>query len=166
MVAPAPGEDCLFIPGLEFASGRFKYVNFVCWHDRKKHKDPIFLVSNLDEPGDIIERYDERFSIECLFKDLKSTSFNLQKTRLKSAFAISNLMLIAALAFIMLLCLGLQFEHSPLRKKVQRLRTDRQVLSIFAFACRMLAYLLEQDIAFSFSFHFSKNLGLHFYPDG
>lgn len=156
-VAPAPGENCLFIPDVEFTAKRFKFVSFVCWHDRKKHQEPIYLVSNLDEARDIIERYDERFSIECLFKDLKSTSFNLDKTRLKDAFAISNLVLIAALAFIMLLSLGIQFEHSPLRKKVQRVRKDRQVLSIFAFACRMLAYLLENDIGFSFSFQFSKN---------
>lgn len=165
-VAPAPGEHCLFIPGVEFTATRFRYVNFVCWHDQRKHKEPIYLVSNLDEAWDIIERYDGRFSIECLFKDLKSTSFNLHETRLKTAFAISNLIPIAALAFIMLLCLGLEFEHSPLRKKVQRLRKDRQVLSIFAFACRLVAYLLEHGIGFSFSFQFSKNLRLSLQRDG
>ena len=165
-VAPAPGEACLFIAHLEFTAQRFRYVNFVCWHDCKKHKNPVFLVSNLDEPMDIIERYDERFSIECLFKDLKSTSFNLHQTRLKEAFAISNLIMVAAAAFIMLLCLGLQSEHSPLRKRVQRLRADRQVLSIFAFACRLIAYLLENDVGFSFSFQFSKNSDLPPQRDG
>jgi hypothetical protein len=165
-VAPAPGERCLFIPGVEFTAARFRHVNFVCWHDQKKHKEPIYLISNLGEAWDIIERYDERFSIECLFKDLKSTSFNLHETRLKSDFAISNLVMIAALAFIMLLCIGLEFEHSPLRKKVQRLRKDRQVLSIFAFACKLVAYLLEHDIGFSFSFLFSKNSSLFLQRDG
>lgn len=166
MVAPASGENCLFIPGLEFTAERFRYVNFVCWHDCRKHKDPIYLVSNLDEPGDILERYKERFSIECLFKDLKSSGFNLHKTRLKTAFAISNLIMVAALAFIMLLCLGLQFEHSPLRKKVQRLRTDQQVLSIFAFARRLLNYLLDNDFGINFSFQFSKNLAVSVTRDG
>lgn len=166
MVAPPPGEDCLFIPGVEFTAARFKYVNFVCWHDQKKYKDPIYLVSSLGEARDIIEQYDERFSIECLFKDLKTTSFNLHKTRLRTAFAISNLILIAALAFIMLLCLGLEHEHSNLRKKVQRLRNDRQVLSIFAYACRLVAYFLEHDIGFSFSFQFSKNSGFSLQRDG
>jgi hypothetical protein len=164
-VAPAPGEQCLFIPHVEFTAARFRYVNFVCWHDQKKHKDPIYLISNLTEAWDIIERYDERFSIERLFKDLKSTSFNLHQTRLKSASAISNLILIAALAFIMLMCLGLEFEHSPLRKKVQRIRKDRQVLSLFAFAFRLIAYLLDNDIGFSFSFQFSKNSNLYFQSD-
>ena len=165
-VAPAPGERCLFIPGVEFTAARFRYVNFVCWHDRKKHKDPIYLVSNLGEAWDIIERYDERFSIECLFKDLKSTSFNLHETRLRSVHAVSNLILIAALAFLLLLCLGMEFEDSPVRKKVQRLRKDRKVLSIFAFAFRLVAYLLDQDIGFSFSFHFSKNKCLYLQRDG
>lgn len=165
-VTPATGETCLFIPDLEFTEKRFRYVNFVCWHDSKKHEEPIYLISNLEEAMDIIEYYDQRFSIECLFKDLKSTSYNLHKTRLKSAFAISNLIIIAALAFIMVLSLGIQYEHSPLRKKVQRVRKDRQVLSIFYFACKLLAYLLENDIGFSFSFQFSKNSDCSFPRDG
>ncbi len=162
-VTPPCGENCLFIEQVEFTAQRFRYVNFVCWHDRQKHQEPIYLVSNFDEPGDIIERYAQRFSIECLFKDLKSGSFNLHKTRLKSAFSISNLIIVAALAFIMLLCLGLEFEHSPLRKKVQRLRKDHKVLSIFAFACKLIGYLIDHDIAFGFSFQFSKNNGYSFY---
>jgi hypothetical protein len=165
-VAPPKDGNCLFIPGVEFAAVRFRSVNFVCWHDRDKHQDPIYLVSNLDEPGDIIERYKERFSIECLFKDLKSGSFNLHKTRLKKAFSISNLIMVAALAFIMLLCLGLEFEDSPLKKKVQRLRKDQKVLSIFSFARRMMTYLLDNDIGFSFSFQFSRNYGFSFANTG
>lgn len=165
-VASAPGEQCLFIPKVEFTATRFRYVNFVCWHNQKKHKDPIYLISNLTEAWDIIQRYDERFSIERLFKNLKSTSFNIHQTRLKSAWAISNLILIAALAFILLLCLGLEFAHSPLRKKVQRIRNDREVLSIFVYAIRLIDHLLLNDIAFSFSFQFSKNSNLFFQRDG
>ncbi len=165
-VAPAAGETCLFIPEVEFTAKRLKYVNFVCWHDCKKHDDPIYLISNLAEAMDIIEYYDQRFSIECLFKDLKSISYNLDKTRLKSEFAISNLIIIAALAFIMVLSLGIQYEHSPLRQKVQRVRKDQQVLSLFSFACKLLAHLLDHDITFSFSFQFSKNSSYSFPRDG
>jgi hypothetical protein len=153
-----PGENCLFIPQVEFTGERYRYVNFVCWHDRKKYQDPINLVSSLPEAGDIIESYNLRFSIECLFKDFKSSGFNLHKTRLKSTFAVSNIVLIASLAYIMLLSLGIQYEHDPIRKKVQRLRNDRKVLSIFAFARKLLLYLIDNDISFNFSFQFSKNL--------
>ncbi len=61
MVAAASGENCLFISHLEFTAERFKYINFLCWREPSKHQDPIYLLSNLDEPGDIIEYYDERF---------------------------------------------------------------------------------------------------------
>ena len=79
-----PSQGCFFIPHIAFTKKQFKYVNFLCWHDNKKHEDPIFLVSNLDEPLDIMDYYDQRYSIECLFKDLKSSSFNIHKTRLTS----------------------------------------------------------------------------------
>ena len=95
--SPDYQQNCAFIPSVEFTELRFKYVNFVCWHDIKKHDDPIFLVSNLEHPGDIIHFYDQRYSIECLFKDLKSTSFNLHKTRLKDAYEVNNLIIILVL---------------------------------------------------------------------
>jgi hypothetical protein len=68
-ITPAPKEQFFFIPHLEFTAKRFKYVNFVCWHDRKKHQDPIYLISNLNEACEIIECYAERFSIERLFSN-------------------------------------------------------------------------------------------------
>ena len=49
--------NCAFVPMVEFTNDRFKYVNFVCWHDCKRHEDPIYLVSNLLRAGEIIELY-------------------------------------------------------------------------------------------------------------
>jgi len=101
--------------------------------------------------------YNFRYSIECLFKDVKSTSFNLHKTRLKEPYDVSNLILIAALAFILVLALGIQFNQIEWRKKVQRVRKGQKVLSIYAFAYQLILYLLDNDIGFNFSFQFSKN---------
>jgi len=71
-------QDSLFISNVEFTKQRFKGVNFLLWHD-KKYEEPLPLVSNLDCALDIIHAYDKRYSVECLFKDLKSTSFYLDK---------------------------------------------------------------------------------------
>jgi hypothetical protein len=98
-VTPNNFQNSAFIPSVEFTELRLKYVNFVCWHDVKRHDDPIFLVSNFQHLGDIIAFYDPRYSTECLFKDLKSTSFYLDKTRLKKVEEVNNLVIIAALAF-------------------------------------------------------------------
>lgn len=163
-ISPDVQQKCAFIPTVEFTKSRYKYVNFVCWHDIKKHEDPIFLVSNLQHPGDIIEFYDQRYSIECLFKDLKSTSFNLHKTRLKKAEEVSNLIIVAALAFILLTILAIQYDQPKWRKKVQRVRKDRKVLSFFTFAYKLIDYFLDYEVSFNFSFQFSKNEQDYYYP--
>lgn len=153
----AKEQEVLFIPQVEFTKKRFKYVNFVYWHNKNKYQDPIILISNLLCPYDIIKAYKYRYSIECLFKDLKSTSFNLHKTRLKKPKEIKNLIIIAALAFVLLTVLAIQFDEPKYRKKVQRVRPDRKVLSFFSFAYRLIDYFMEYQKEFHFSFKFSKN---------
>lgn len=152
----AEHHDCLFIEHLEFTDKRFKYVNFVCWHDCKTHQDPIFIVSNISCPRAIIEYYDQRYSIECLFKDIKSTSFNVHKTRLEKPEEVNNLLIVAALAFILLTSLIHIYDTKAYRKKVQRVRPDRKVLSFFCFAYKLLEYFLDHDVGFTFSMLFSK----------
>ncbi len=165
-VAPPPNGSHFFVPEVEFTEKRFRHVSFTCWHERKRHEDPIFLISNLEGALEVAWFYDRRYSIECLFRDLKSSSFNLHRTRLKSASSISNLIIVAALAFIMTLSIGIQYEGSPLRKKVQRVRKDQKVLSVYSFACKLLDYLIDNDIGFSFSFQFSKNSANSFPREG
>jgi len=65
--------------------------------------------------------------------------------------------MIAALAFIMLTLLAIRYDSTEWRKKVQRVRKDRKVLSFFTFAFKLLQFLLDNDIPFIFSFLFSKN---------
>ena len=142
-------QDSLFISNVEFTKQRFKGINFLLWHD-KKYEEPLPLVSNLDCALDIIQAYDKRYSVECLFKDLKSTSFYLDKTRLRSIEAISNLIMIAAFAFTLIMKLGRLYQDSPIRKYIHRLRPDRVVNSIYTFALDLLYFLLEQGLDFSF----------------
>ena len=156
-VSPDSSTDCILIPSLDFTDKRFANVNFVCWHDHKKHEDPIFLVSNLDCPREIIEFYNQRYSIECLFKDMKSTSFNIHKTRLKKPEEVFNLIIIAATAFLMLTIIAIKYDEPKWRKKVQRVRKDRKVLSFFTFAFRLIHFFIDNDVGFNFSFQFSKN---------
>ena len=96
-IAVSDQENNLFIPNIDFTNERFKNVNFLYWHD-PKYDEPIPLISSLSEAQDIMMAYQKRYAIECLFKDLKSTSFGLHKTRLTSALAISNLIMVAAFA--------------------------------------------------------------------
>ena len=114
------------------------------------------MISNLTEEKDIIEAYALRYSIECLFKDLKSTSFNIHQTRLKKPQNVHRLIIIAALAFLFLTVLAINFDTIKYRKKVARHRNDRKVVSFFSFAYKLIDYFLDYQIRFSFSFQFSK----------
>lgn len=150
-------QKLLFIPQVGFTKERFKYVNFVYWHNKNKYEKPIILISNLMCWHTIIENYTLRYSIECLFKDLKSTSFNIHKTRLKKPEEIANLIIIAALAFLFLTVLAISYDTPKYRKKVQRVRKDRKVLSFFSFAYKLIDYFIKYQYDFQFSFNFSKN---------
>lgn len=156
-IYPIPEHNCSFIEQVEFTLQRFKYVNFTCWHDTQRHEEPIFLISNLLCPGEIIEFYDQRYSIECLFKDLKSTSFNIHKTRLKKPEDVFNLLIIASMAFILVVFVSINYDSETWRKKVQRVRKDRKVLSFFTFAYNLLEHFIVYEIDFCINSKFSKN---------
>ena len=144
-----PNQDHVFVGQVDFSKKRFNGVNFVLWHD-SKHKKAIPLISNLTDARFIIQAYDKRWAVECLFKDMKSTSFKLDKTRLADAKAIHNLVMIAAFAFTILFKLGTVYQNHPIRAYIHQLRPDRVVYTIFHFALDLIILLIEYDIDFCF----------------
>ena len=150
------GHNSLFIKEIAFTKKQFKSVNFLLWHN-SEFEQALPLISSLDCPLKIMEAYRKRYAIEALFKDLKSTSFNLHKTRLTKAYDISNLIMVAALAFNLLVLLADKFKSSPLKKEVIRIRKDRKEFSFYTFALTLLFHLIDEGIDFCFSTEFSKN---------
>lgn len=144
-----------FIEGVDFSKTRFQDVAFLYWHDTKKYKDPLFLVSNMDDPFKIMAAYQQRFAIETMFKDLKTRGFNLHKNRLTKIKAINNLIMVAALAFCLLMKFGEQNIDNPLKEMIKR--SDKNTYSIFSFAFHLLHYCLQNDEEFTFSFQMSMN---------
>ena len=144
-------QQFVSFPNVDCTAERLKDVHFVLWHD-EKYEEPLPLISNLEEPIDIIEAYDIRYSIECLFKDMKSNTFNLHKTRLKSEHAINNLIMIGAFAISLLFKLGVRYEKSSIRKYIHRIRPDRIVNSLITFAIQLIDFFLEEDLDFTFEF--------------
>ena len=150
--------DVLFksYPNVKFTEKQFKNVHFVYWHD-PKYEEALPLISNLGNPEEVIKLYDQRYSIEGMFKDLKSTTFNIHKTRLKDSRSISNLIMIGAFAFTLLIKIGVKYQNSPHRKYIHRLRPDRTVNTFITFARDFIEFCLDEGIDFSFSFQFSMN---------
>lgn len=145
-----PNQNHLFIEEVAFTKEQFTGVHFVLWHD-PKHDKPVPLISNLDNDALIIEAYDKRWAVECLFKDLKSTSFKLDKTRLKEAKAIDNLVMIAAFAFILVINIGRLYNKHAIREYVHQVRPDQVVCSIFSLGLALVILFLDYDIDFCFN---------------
>jgi Transposase DDE domain len=156
-IALTKGETFEFVPSLDFSATRFQDVHFLYWHDVGIHDKPIYLISNYDDPFDIIFYYKQRFSIETMFKDLKSRGFNLHETRLTKINALFNLIMIAALGYCLLFSLGERNKDHPDRKKVLRPHKNKPKatkveLSIFSFGIKLLQYFLDFDKPFVLSF--------------
>ena len=145
-----------FVADTEFTERRHKHVNFVLWHE-EQYEEPLPLISNLHEPIDIIDSYQCRYSIEGMFKDMKSTTFNLHKTRLTKAQSIANLILVAAIALILTIKIGHKYQDSPLRPYINRVRNDKVVNTLISFGRDFIDYALDHGEKLNFFYIFSKN---------
>ena len=155
-VAVSEKHDLHFIPNTEFSEKRYKNVNFVLWHNRQ-YEEALPLISNLEEPIDIIDAYACRYSIEGMFKDMKSTTFNLHKTRLTKSYSIANLILVAAIALVLTIKVGHKYRDSPLRPFINRIRKDKTVNTLISFGRDFIDYALDNGEKLSFFYIFSKN---------
>lgn len=146
-----------FIPSIDFSKEKFEDVHFLYWFDQKKYDEPLFLISTFDNALDIIEAYEKRFAIETMFKDLKTRGFNLHKNRLDKIVAVSNLIMVAALAFCFMMNFGIFNIDNPLKIKVQR--NDKNTNSVFSFAVLLFEYLIQKNKKFVFC----PNINKHFF---
>lgn len=145
-----------FLSGVSFSKAKFPDVSFLHWH-HPDYTDPIYLISTFDNPFDMQYYYKFRFAIETMFKDLKSRGFNLHKTRLSTAFDISNLLIIGSLSFCFIMGLGTEYQDSPVRKKVQEKKNGQKQLSVFSYGLKLFHHFIEKQIDFVFSLTISKN---------
>jgi IS4 transposase len=99
------------IPNIEFSNEKLEKVNFLYWFDFKVYEKALFLISTLDNAPDIQDAYALRFRIETMFKDLKSRGFNVHENRLGKEFSRTNLLIVVALAFCIMLNFGFKYQN-------------------------------------------------------
>lgn len=133
-----------FIPNIEFSNEKLEKVNFLYWFDFKIYEKPLFLISTLDNAPDIQDAYAIRFRIETMFKDLKSRGFSIDENRLGKEFSLTNLLIVVALAFCIMLNFGFNNQDNPLKIKVQRI--DKKINSIFTSARLLFQYCKDENI--------------------
>jgi hypothetical protein len=151
-----PNMDYLFIEGVAFGKQQKLTTNFILWHQQNLYEHPIPLVSTFEEPMMSTTLYRKRYSIERLFKGVKSSGFNVHKTRLTKATSIDRLLMAVFLAYILMINFAQAHQDHPIKAMVVRIRKE-EVLSPIVLALRIVAYCLENCITFILSLKISKN---------
>lgn len=83
-----------------------------CW--RAGHHDPLIVASNLPAPAGLLVRYQQRFAIECLFRDWKSAGFGWEQSQVRQHAHLEVVLLGLAWATLVVLCAGEQVAEAYL----------------------------------------------------
>jgi len=131
--------DSIFFENIKFTAKK-TIANILIWHC-KKHKKPLYLVTNLDYATEIKQFYKKRFKIEFLFKDLKSSGFHINRSRLRHPERLDNLIIVLSIAYT----IAIQGGEKALKSKFYDLvaQDKTKPLSLFQTGYLFLKKLVD-----------------------
>jgi len=116
----------------------------VVWNEAKQ--EHWFFVTNFQTATEAKNNYSFRFTIETLFSDLKGRGFNLDDTRLWHPDRLHRLILAAAIAYFLMITLGVVAIMSGAIR--QLVRTDAFYHSLFQLGLFYLDHILNEFLDF------------------
>jgi len=126
-------------------------LNAIGWW-ASRYEEPIFLVTNINNPYQACRYYRRRFRIETFFSDQKSRGFHIHKSHLADPARLSRLLIAACLAYIWMIAQGLQVIAENNTSLIDR--TERIDKSLFRLGLDWLKYALKKNIQFEPMFWF------------
>jgi hypothetical protein len=117
-----------------------------------QYDEPIFLVTNIQNTDQACRFYQRRFRIETFFSDQKSRGFHIHKSHLSDPSRLSRLLIAACLAYLWMICQGIQIIASNQTALIDR--TERIDKSLFRLGLDWLKYALKHRLDFQPIFHF------------
>lgn len=135
---------------IQFTQEAYGPIQAIIWWG-KEYEEPLYLISNLTQPRQVIRHYQKRFSIETFFSDTKSRGFHLHKSHLSDPERLERLMIATCLAYIWIVYLGLLAEEGGWIYFIHR--SDRCDLSLFQLGLRLLDYFFNEAKDLPDDFH-------------
>jgi Transposase DDE domain len=126
-----------------------------CWD--KRYKEPLYLVSNLELWQEALYWYKKRFQIETFFSDQKSRGFGLAKSHLSDPARLCRLLMATCLAYIWIVCLGVQAVVSGKLPLLHR--RHRCDLSLFQIGLLWLEHCLNEALPIPVEFRLPQIRG-------
>lgn len=137
-VSIEPGAS-LFFEEINFTKKKWK-TNLLIWHG-KGHKDPLYIVTNLDYTPEIQHLYKKRFKIEPFFRDQKSRGFHIHKSGLRNPERLEKLLIASCLAYVLGIMAGTKALKSKFYNEIER--GDGTYLSLFQLGYRFILFLVD-----------------------
>lgn len=107
-------------------------------------KEPIYLVTNLEDLDAAVQHYKQRPQIETFFSDQKSRGFHIHKSHLRDPKRLGRLLIASCLAYLWIVYLGVCATRADWMRQLHR--QDRCDLSLFRLGLRLLARCLKDQI--------------------
>ena len=126
-------------------------LNVMGWW-ASRYDEPIFLVTNLPNAYQACRYYRRRYRIETFFSDQKSRGFHVHKSHLSDPARLSRMLIAACLAYIWMVCQGLQVIASNQITLIDR--TERIDKSLFRLGLDWIKYALKHRLDFQPLLHF------------
>ncbi|MCA9869256.1 MAG: IS4 family transposase [Anaerolineae bacterium] len=149
-----PGSRLSF-PNASFTHQGYGPVHVIAWWDRC-HKEPIFLVTNLELVMEACSLYQRRMRIETFFSDQKSRGFRLNKSHISDPQRIARVLIAACLAYIWIIYLGVQAHLHGWRTVIHR--TNRCDLSLFQLGLDLLDHFLNEGLPIDVDIRLPRDL--------
>ena len=135
----APGQ-WVGLPDVRMTGHAYGPVLVIVWWGRA-HREPLYLVTNLELVAEACWWYRKRFRIETFFSDQKSRGFHLQRSHLADPTRLTRLLLAACLAYLWIIYLGVLAQRDGWLGIIHR--RDRCDLSLFQLGLALLDQLLN-----------------------
>jgi hypothetical protein len=144
----APGH-WLGLPDVRMTGKAYGPVLAIVWWGRE-HREPLYLVTNLELVAEACWWYRKRFKIETFFSDQKSRGFHLHQSHLSDPARLTRLLLAACLAYLWIIYLGTLARRDDWLSHIHR--TDRCDLSLFQLGFVLLDHLLNETLPIPVAF--------------
>ncbi len=124
-----PGQKIFFSDVKVTKEKQLSSFNLVGYWKRKykknHHKQPWYILTNLSKVEDVIQVYNQRSSIEALFKDQKTAGYNLEDSKANQQ-RLTNLVLLIAIAYTITALKGKKIKNKGKQKYIARLREKQR----------------------------------------
>lgn len=122
--------QCKFLSHPYYVTGRICFLSACCFVNDKGRRD-LVIIASFDKTRASVKAYKERWQIESMFRALKTSGFNIEKTHLRDMERFEKLLALVFIAFVWAYITGI-YIHKKI-KKIRMLKHGNRTKSFFKY---------------------------------